>query len=98
MKPTFQFERLEVWEDARRITRSIYGLAHSLPRTEELLYLGVDESYFKPADVDACLSEIDTVSAKLVMLNRSLRVNISKTPFNRKPVLAPRPSTLDTRL
>src|SRR5688572_13389103 len=35
MKPVFRFERLEVWQDARRLSRTLYNLARSLPRAEE---------------------------------------------------------------
>jgi four helix bundle protein len=129
MKTTFRFERLDVWQDARQMSRTIYRLARSLPRSEEfalgsqlrraavsvssniaegsgrnsdadfahfleiaygsamecasLLYLGLDEGYFKDADVDAALVEIDGVAGRLVMLNRSLKVSASKTPFKR---------------
>jgi four helix bundle protein len=144
MKPTFRFERLEVWQAARRLTRSVYGMARTLPKSEDyalgsqlrraaisvsaniaegsgrnsdadfahfleiaygsamecasLIFLGLDEKYFSQAEVDAALSEIDVVAAKLVALNRSLSVPTSKTPFRRTVGPAPRLSTLDPRL
>ena len=34
MKARFRFERLEVWQDARKINRSVYRLTKSFPRDE----------------------------------------------------------------
>jgi four helix bundle protein len=35
MKPMFRFERLEVWQDARRLSRIVYQLARKLPKSED---------------------------------------------------------------
>jgi four helix bundle protein len=48
-----------------------------------LLYLGLDEGYFKDVDVSAALIEINAISGRLVRLNQSLKVSASKTPFKR---------------
>lgn len=79
--------------DFAHFLEQAYG---SLMETAALLFLAFDEAYLAEEACDALLDKADLIARKLAALNRSLKVEQSKTPFARKPS-GPRLSTLDPR-
>jgi four helix bundle protein len=130
MKTRFRFEKLEVWQEARAINRSIYRLTRKFPRQELLamtsqirrasisvsssiaegsgrnsdkdfahfpeqsygslmeaasvFYLGLDEGHVTEADLDPLYDDLERLAKRTAALNRSLEVQVSKTPFTRR--------------
>lgn len=69
----------------------------SLMEVASLLFLAFDEKYIDQSTLDSILDEINQSAGQLVALNRSLKVQTSKTPFARRnssSALVARPSTL----
>jgi len=68
----------------------------SLMETASLLYLALDENYVSEPELNPVFDDFEKTAMRIVSLNHSLEVKISKTPFERKnPALDSRPSTLD---
>ena len=131
MKTRFRFEKLEVWQEARKINRVIYRLTRKFPREEmfamtsqmrrasisvasniaegsgrnsdkdfahfleqaygsllevaSIFHLALDEGYVGEADLDPLFDELERLAKRTASLNRSLKVPLSKTPFNPRP-------------
>jgi len=82
-------------KDFAHFLEQAYG---STMEVASLLYLALDETYVSEHDSNSVFEEIETLAKGIVALNRSLKVEGSKTPFTRKPcsqTLDPRPSALD---
>jgi len=130
-KIQFRFEKLTVWQSARRLCGEIYAVTRGFPKEElfgltsqlqraavsivaniaggsgrdsdpdfahflemaygsamevaALLHIAADSGRLDLSTRDALSGLIAEVSAQLNALNRSLRVERSKTPFPRKP-------------
>ncbi len=130
MKIRFRFEKLEVWQEARKINQVIYRLTKKFPRSEmfamtsqirrasisvssniaegsgrnsdkdfahfleqsyaslmevaSVFFLGLDEGYVTEADLDPLFDEMERLAKRIASLNRSLKVEASKTPFPRR--------------
>lgn len=131
MKTRFRFEKLEVWQEARKINQVIYRLTKRFPRQElfamtsqirrasisvssniaegsgrnsdkdfahfleqsyaslmevaSVFFLGLDEGYVTETDLDPLFDEMERLAKRIASLNRSLKVEASKTPFTRRP-------------
>ena len=66
--------------DFARFLEQAYG---SLMETASHLYLALDENYINEADLDPVLEHASALAGRIVMLNRSLTVTHTKTPFAR---------------
>ncbi len=130
MKIRFRFEKLEVWQEARKINQVIYRLTKKFPRSEmfamtsqvrrasisvssniaegsgrnsdkdfahfleqsyaslmevaAVFFLGLDAGYVTEADLDPLFDEMERLAKRIASLNRSLKVEASKTPFPRR--------------
>ena len=100
MKMRFRFEKLEVWQEARKINQVIYQLTRKFPRQE--LFAMTSQIRRASISVSSNIAEgsgrnSDKDFAHFLKQARSLFVPTSKTPFNRikSPALDPRRSTLD---
>jgi len=81
-------------KDFAHFLEQAYG---SLMETASIFYLALDEGYVSEADLDPLFESLETLARRIVSLNRSLDVAVSKTPFTRhkSPALVSRRSTLD---
>lgn len=130
MKMRFRFEKLEVWQEARKINQVIYRLTRKFPRQEmfamtsqirrasisvssniaegsgrnsdkdfahfleqsygflmevaSVFFLGLDEGYVTETDLDPLFDDLERLAKRIASLNRSLKVEVSKTPFPRR--------------
>ena len=130
-KTQFRFEKLTVWQSARRLCAEVYTATQGFPKDElfgltgqlrraavsitaniaegsgrnsdpdfahfleiaygsamelaSLLHVSADTTRLDATTRDSLLGQIAEVSAQLTALNRSLRVERSKTPFPREP-------------
>ena len=84
-------------KDFAHFLEQAYG---SLMETASIFYLALDEGYVSEADLDLLFDALEKLAKRIASLNRSLEVNTSKTPFERKNrnALVSRPprSTLDS--
>jgi four helix bundle protein len=87
-------------------------LAHFLEQSHgsvmelaSVFFLALDEGYVKDHELDRLLDELEKLARRIASLNRSLRVDVGKTPFARNArqqgaqpsESGARPSTLDSR-
>ncbi|MCS7337562.1 MAG: four helix bundle protein [Verrucomicrobiae bacterium] len=81
-------------KDFAHFLEQAYG---SLMEVASDLFLALDEGYVSEAELDQLLDRIERLAKRIATLNRSLSVEVSKTPFVRRghtKALGPRPSTL----
>ena len=70
----------------------------SIMEVASLMFLAFDEGYVSKDDLELILPEIECIGARIAALNRSLKIQTSKTPFvhgTQRETLDPRPSTFD---
>ena len=70
----------------------------SIMEVASLMFLAFDEGYVSKDDLDLILPEIECSAARIAALNRSLKIQTTKTflaPGAQREALDPRPSTLD---
>jgi len=81
-------------KDFAHFLEQAYG---SLMETASLFYLALDEDYVSEPELDPVFDDFERTAKRIVSLNHSLKVNASKTPFERRnrPALVSRPSALD---
>jgi len=82
-------------KDFAHFLEQAYG---SLMETASVFYLALDEGYVSGTDLDLLFDDLEKLAKRIASLNRSLEVNTSKTPFERKDrkALVSRPSSLDS--
>ena len=78
-------------KDFAHFLEQAYG---SFMETASLFYLALDEGYVSEADLDSLFNSLESLSRRIVSLNRSLKIATSKTSFIRTASCS-RPSTLD---
>jgi four helix bundle protein len=78
--------------DSARFLEQAFG---SLMETASHLYLAPDENYINETGLDPVLEHASALAGRIVVLNRSLTVTHTKTPFARNRTASP--STLATR-
>ena len=128
MKTRFRFQKLEVWQEARKFNQEIYRVSRRFPQSElygmtsqirrasmsvssniaegsgrnsdadfahylelayasaivaSLCFLANDEDYLSNTDADRLLDQLEILAKRTAVLNRSLLVKRSKTPFAR---------------
>lgn len=70
----------------------------SIMEVASLMFLAFDEGYISKDDLDLILPEVECSAARIAALNRSLKIQTSKTSFApgaQRKAFDPRPSTLD---
>ena len=68
-------------KDFAHFLEQSYG---SLMEVASVFFLGLDEGYVTETDLDPLFDEIERLAKRIASLNRSLKVEGSKTPFTRR--------------
>ncbi len=68
-------------KDFAHFLEQSYGF---LMEVASVFFLGLDEGYVTETDLDPLFDDLERLAKRIASLNRSLKVEVSKTPFPRR--------------